>query len=37
MNSDTTPSLFNLFFGFFPLMFDSGDPQWALEMLYNQH
>lgn len=36
MKSVSPPSLFNLFFGFFPVRYDSGDPQLALETLYNR-
>ena len=33
----TTPSLFNLFLCFFPMRFESGDPQIDLENFYNRY
>lgn len=36
MKKSNSPSLFNLFFGFFPVRYDAGDPQIDLEMIYNR-
>ncbi|MFP5504162.1 MAG: hypothetical protein ACLGIN_16880 [Candidatus Sericytochromatia bacterium] len=37
MVKTTSPSLFNLFFTFFPARYDAGDPQMDLEAFYNRY
>lgn len=37
MKTTPNPSLFNLFFCFFPVGYDSGDPQMVLEHLYSRY
>jgi hypothetical protein len=36
MTATPRPSLFNLFFAFFPARYDAGDPQMDLEILYSR-
>ena len=37
MVKTTSPSLFNLFFTFFPARYDAGDPQMDLEAFYSRY
>lgn len=36
MQQERRSSLLNLFFGFFPIRFESGNPQLDLEAFYNR-